>query len=393
MADYGNDWTEEQLEELERRIYETYKLAKEEMQEKVNAYFERFRERDEENRKRLEAGEITEEYYKQWRLAQIGRGQRMEALRDEYARRMNEANKVAAAYINDVTPGIYSLNENYAAYTIEQVSGNVGFNLINEQAVRRLIVEQPELFYRPVIDTPFDIVWNQKKLTSALTAGILQGESIGKIANRFQDVADMNRVSALRNARTAVTSAQNAGIQASYDRALEMGLDFLGKRWVATKDLRTRESHAAMDGKIVPLDGYFETPLGSIMQYPGDMSNARPGDIYNCRCRTVSKEKPGIEAEPREMRVRDPITGKNELISEMTYQEWYAWKQGQDPEAFALAEKKQKNQSADLKQFEKYRKVLGGKFPKTLEGFQRLKYEKTEAWEAAKKEYTEKKGR
>ena len=48
MADYGNDWTEEQLEELERRIYETYKLAKEEMQEKVEAYFERFRERDEE---------------------------------------------------------------------------------------------------------------------------------------------------------------------------------------------------------------------------------------------------------------------------------------------------------------------------------------------------------
>lgn len=328
MADYGNDWTEEQLEELERRIYETYKLAKEEMQEKVNAYFERFRERDEENRKRLEAGEITEEYYKQWRLAQIGRGQRMEALRDEYARRMNEANKVSAAYINDVTPGIYSLNENYAAYTIEQVSGNVGFNLINEQAVRRLIVEQPELFYRPVIDTPFDIVWNQKKLTAALTAGILQGESIGKIANRFQDVADMNRVSALRNARTAVTSAQNAGRQAAYNRAKEMGLGFLRKVWLATKDSRTREAHQEMDGVETTLDGYFETPLGSIMQHPGDRVNGKPGDIYNCRCRTVTKEKPGIQVEPREMWARDPATGKSELIPETTYKEWEAWKQG-----------------------------------------------------------------
>jgi hypothetical protein len=40
--------------------------------------------------------------------------------------------------------------------------------------------------------------------------------------------------------------------------------------------------------------------------------------------RTVEKE--GIEAEPRQMRVRNPETGRNELISEMTYKEWLDWK-------------------------------------------------------------------
>ena len=36
--------------------------------------------------------------------------------------------------------------------------------------------------------------------------------------------------------------------------------------------------------------------------------------------RTVEKE--GIEAEPRMMRVRDPVTGRNVVVEEMTYQEW-----------------------------------------------------------------------
>ena len=40
--------------------------------------------------------------------------------------------------------------------------------------------------------------------------------------------------------------------------------------------------------------------------------------------RTV--EKAGIEAEPRQMRVRDPATGKNVLVNEMTYAEWEKWK-------------------------------------------------------------------
>ena len=75
----------------------------------------------------------------------MGRGKRFEALRDKVAERYTNANEVAISYINDKTPGIYSLNRNYAAYTIEQVSGNVGFDLWDEQTVKRLIVEQPNL--------------------------------------------------------------------------------------------------------------------------------------------------------------------------------------------------------------------------------------------------------
>lgn len=52
-------------------------------------------------------------------LAQIGCGKRFEAIWDRVAEWMTNANKPAAC-INDRTPGGYSLNRNYAAYTIEQ---------------------------------------------------------------------------------------------------------------------------------------------------------------------------------------------------------------------------------------------------------------------------------
>ena len=133
----------------------------------------------------------------------------------------------------------------------------------------------------------------------------------------------MNENSAVRNARTAVTSAQNAGRQASYEHAAAMGIS-VRKRWVATLDKRTRDSHRHMDGKEVPYDQPFHTDLGSTMMYPGDR-NGLPGDVYNCRCTVVSVEKPGIEAEPRMRRVRDPATGNNVVVKDMTYAEWEWW--------------------------------------------------------------------
>lgn len=323
MADLGHQMTDEKLEQLERKVHKTYKEAYKEMQDKVNAYFDRLKDRDEEQKALLEAGKITEQQYQQWRLTQYARGERYRALRDEFARRMNEANKVAAAYINDQTPGIYSLNANYTAYTIEQSGASADFNLIQEQTVKRLIEEEPELFHRPAIDTPLDTVWNQRKLTDSLMAGILMGESTRQIADRFQKVTDMNRTSALRNARTAVTGAQNAGRQATYDRARAMGIE-VDERWRSARDFRVRDSHRLMDGKPKDKDGYFHTPLGSIMRYPGDMQNGKAADVYNCRCTTSTRD--ALEAEPTMMRARDPVTGRNEVVQDMTYQEWYEWK-------------------------------------------------------------------
>ena len=322
MDDFANKETERILAELERKIKVLYADASRDMKKKADVYFARFADRDKKQKEALEAGKITAEEYIQWRLAQIGRGERMEKLRDELAERMLEANKTAAAYINDQTPGIYSLNHNYEAYTIEKVSGNVGFTIYDEQTVRRMIQEDPNLLPKRRVNAPKDKKWNRTQFAAEITSGILQGESIGKLANRVQNLSDANRAGAIRNARTAVTGAQNGGRQATYDRAKEMGLK-LRKRWIATKDNRTRHAHAMLDGQTVDLDKPFEIDGHKIM-FPGDPAGVAYL-IWNCRCTMRTVEKEGIEAEPRKMRVRDPETGKNVLVNEMTYSEWLEW--------------------------------------------------------------------
>ena len=269
----------------------------------------------------------TEEDYKQWRLNQIGRGERFDDLATKVAERYTKANETAIAYVNDDTPGIYSLNRNYAAYTIEQVAGDVGFTLWDEQTVKRLIVEEPDLmpYYPPekAVKRGIDLAYGKQQITASVTSSILQGSSIKKIADDLQNrISDMNRTSAVRAARTAVTGAENAGRMDSYVAAAKMGIK-VRKRWVATKDGRTRHAHQKLDGQTVDWDESFTSELGKI-RFPGD-PRAKPANVYNCRCTLRTVEKPGIEAEPRKMRVRDPKTGRNVVVEEMTYEQWERW--------------------------------------------------------------------
>lgn len=329
--DEAHRLTEKELAALEKRIAKVYREARDELSDAIKIYFERFRERDEEM-KALIGTEIngkvwTEQYYKQWRLNQIGRGERYQDLREKIAERMTKANEVAIAYVNDATSGIYSLNRNYAAYTIERVAGNVGFTLWDESTVRRLIVEEPDLMpYYPkkkALNRGIDLKWGKKQVTKSVTSGLLQGKGVGKIATDLKArVTEMNRASAVRAARTAITSAQNGGRMDSYKAASDIGIK-VRKRWVAIKDGRTRHAHQKLDGQTVAWDEPFTSELGKI-RYPGD-PRAKPANVYNCRCTMRTVEAPGIEAEPRKMRVRDPKTGKNVVVEEMTYEQWERW--------------------------------------------------------------------
>lgn len=387
MIDEGHRITDEELAELEKRIAAEYKKAAEELQARIDAYFERFEKRDAEQKAMIgtivNGKEYTEQDYKQWRLAQIGRGERFEALRDRLAERMTNVNEVAAAYINDTTPGIYSLNRNYAAYTIEkQVGADVGFDLWDEQTVKRLIVEQPDLmpYYPPerAVNRGIDLAYGKSQITKQITSGILQGESIKHLADRLQaNIPDMNRTSAIRAARTAVTGAENAGRLDSYFAAEEMGIK-LKKQWMSTLDGRTRHAHRLLDGQIQDNDKPFESELGDIM-FPGD-PNAEPANVYNCRC-TMVADVEDVDTSDMKRRARTE-TGENEIIDYMTYSEWEQTKQGQKSiEAEQERQKEAARGRRDRKQFEEYRSILGDNMPKTFETFQRWKYNEPEKWE------------
>lgn len=339
--DKGYDLTEKELKALEKRIYDSYREAYDGLTDIIKEYFAKFADRDAAEKARLDDGEITEEQYRQWRLAQIGRGKRFEALRDKVAERMTNANAAAVAYVNDATPGIYSLNRNFAAYTIEQVTGDVGFDLWDEQTVKRLIAEQPELmpYYPPkrALKRGIDLAWGKKQITASVTSSILQGKSIKHMADDLQTrIVTMNRDSAIRTARTAVTGAQNAGRMDSYFAAEKMGIK-CRKEWMATLDGRTRHSHAMLDGEVVDNDKKFSNGC----RFPGD-PQGRPEEIYNCRCTLVSAIE-GIDTASGQRRARNPETGKSELIENMTYAEWAGWKQKTNSDRLSIAVEKIRN--------------------------------------------------
>ena len=330
-SDLGHKMTNKELAKLERRIAKLYREAGEELQATIDAYFEQFKQRDEEMKALIgtvqNGKEWTESDYKQWRLNQIGRGERYQAMRDKVARRMTDANAVAVSYTNDATPGIYSLNRNYSAYTIERVAGNVGFDLWDEQTVKRMIVEQPNLMpYYPkdrALKRGVDLAYGKKQITKSVTSSILQGKSIKHMADDLQTrITTMSRDSAIRTARTAVTGAQNAGRMDSYAAAQKMGIK-LRREWVATLDNRTRHAHAMLDGQQADIDKPFKVDGNEIM-FPGDTS--APGYlVYNCRC-TLIAAVDGVDTSTAQRRARNADTGKTEVISNMTYAEWAGWK-------------------------------------------------------------------
>lgn len=328
--DYAHKMTDAELSKLEQRIAKLYKEAADELTDTVKTYFEQFEKRDAAMKEKLDAGEITEQQYKQWRLAQMGRGKRYEALRDKVANRYTNANETAVAYVNDATPGIYTLNRNYAAYKIEQVSDSADFTLWDEQTVRRLVVEQPDLmpYYPPqrALQRGIDLKYGKQQITASVTSSILQGKSIPRIANDLQRrMQDMNRTSAIRTARTAVTGAQNAGRLDTYRAAQDMGIK-LKKQWLATLDNRTRHAHAMLDGQTVDIDKPFKVD-GYELMYPGDTS--APGYlVYNCRCTQIA-EIDGEDTSSGGRRAIDPETGKSVLVGDMTYAEWAGWKKEQ----------------------------------------------------------------
>lgn len=138
----------------------------------------------------------------------------------------------------------------------------------------------------------------------------MQGKSIPKIAKDFYAVMGSNKKSAVRNARTAVTSAQNGGRQRGFEQAHDNGIKFK-KEWLSAHDGRVRDSHAHLDGVKVEYNKKFPNGL----MYPADPSG-RPEEVYNCRC-TLIADVLGIRGKRTENTVESYQSWLNRKISNM----------------------------------------------------------------------------
>ena len=269
------------MRKLGKRLHKIYAQASEELTEKVNSFFASFEEKDKQMRALFEAGEITKHRYIAWRENQMMSGKRWTDLRDTMAERMTEANKIAARYINGELPAVYAHNFNQVVGDVASQIKGFSFDLVSESTIRKLSTSDKTLLPYKFVDGHRDVRWNTQRVNSQVLQGILQGEDSKQIAGRLMNVTRMNEESAVRNARTAVTSAQNKGRVDAMEDLEEEGV-ILEKEWIATHDERTRDAHDELDRVSVPIDEPFVNSIGEIM-YPGD-PNADPANTYNCRC-------------------------------------------------------------------------------------------------------------
>ena len=283
MADTAHRLTDEKLEEMEKRLSAIYSRAEKEIQKTADEYFSKFAKQDEAKRKLLEQGKITEEEYTKWRKGKVMYGKRFTEMKEQCAKQLLNVNKTAIAYINGELPEVYAINYNALESAVDGVGG-YSFTLVDADTVRNLAVTDTSLLPYKEIDPAKDIPWNMKKINAETLQGILQGESMDKIAKRLRNVQEMNKTQAIRSARTIVTGAENKGRQDSYARAEADGI-ILQKEWLSSDQPgRTRDWHmpSAFTSLIVDQDKPFENSLGKIM-FPGDPS-ADGANVWNCRC-------------------------------------------------------------------------------------------------------------
>lgn len=285
MADTAHRKTDLKLEEMEKRLSAIYSRAEKEIQKTADEYFSRFAKQDEAKRKLLEQGKITEEEYAKWRKGKVMYGKRFTEMKEQCAKQLLNVNQTAMAYINGKLPEVYAINYNALESSVDGVGG-YSFTLVDADTVRNLAVTDTSLLPYKEIDPKKDIPWNMKKINAETLQGILQGESMDKIAKRLRNVQEMNKTQAIRSARTIVTGAENKGRQDSYKRAEKDGI-VMKREWIATNDSRTRHWHAELDGVEVDIDEPWVNEFGKIM-FPGDPS-ADPANTYNCRCSMAAK--------------------------------------------------------------------------------------------------------
>lgn len=312
--DWAEQQTDKQIEELEEEIYKEYKEAYENVKKKYDEYSKQLLENDAKKQKQLADGEITEDDYKKWKVQQLMVGSRWKALETNLAQDLTMVDKKAMSIVNGYLPEAYALNFNYSTYELEEgINIDTSFTLYSRETVERLFREGEIELPKGKVDIPEDMKWNKKHITSAIMQGILSGDDIPTIGERLQQVTDMDRRGAIRNARTLMTGAQNSGRIDAYGRIADMGVE-VKKQWLATLDHRTRDSHQELDGQIVDLDKKFSNGL----LYPGD-PHGEGSEVYNCRC-TLVPFFPKYDTDDWDFERHDQLHRKD--IKYTTYKEW-----------------------------------------------------------------------
>lgn len=294
--DYMSDKMDTYMEQIEDRLSALYANAAYDVNQKFAEFAKGFEKQDANMLAQVEAGKISQEEYTQWRSRKMLQDSMYRSTVDEMSTMLVNTDVAAMALVNNAMPSVVAQSYNFTQALGFEAAKKAGmtqgtFQVYNARSVQKIVKDNPKLLKE--VDRETDSAWNRDKINKEITAGIVQGEPIPKISDRLQRVANMDNNAATRNARTAMTAAENIGRSEAADELKEQGIP-MEEVWSATYDDRTRETHLMLDGTVRDENGYFGADfLVHPLRFPAD-PDGDPEEIYNCRCR-MSLQLKGID--------------------------------------------------------------------------------------------------
>lgn len=286
-SDYMSEIMDERLEQLEERLTALYANAALETQSDFYDFMEKYKKDYLAMLEKLDAEEITKAEFDLWCSKKILKTTQYKEMLATLTNILVNTDVVAMAIISGKLPFVVAQSYNFAqslGFAAADKAGlSVGtFQVYNAWSVQKIIKDNPRLL--PKVDIPLDKQWNQDKINTVITHSIIHGDSIPKVAKRLREVTNMDKNSAIRNARTSMTGAENLGRNESIKFMKKNGVP-VQLMWSATHDSRTRDTHLLLDRTFQNEKGYFgEGILSKLIRFPGDPEGL-PQEIYNCRCR------------------------------------------------------------------------------------------------------------
>jgi hypothetical protein len=301
--DNNSDWMagkqDERLEQLEEKLTALYANAENEIRSEYTDFTKKFEKQDARLAAQVEAGEIPKDEYIAWRKTEILKSNQYSKAVESMSNMLVNTDVAAMATINGELPQVvaesYDFVQALGFEAADKANMSTGtFQIYNADTVEILIRDNPDLLPKAskntidnlggTVDIPEDKKWAKDRINREITQGIVQGKSLTKIADSLSKVTTMDKNAAKRNARTAMTAAENMGRAASAKDLKENGIP-VQEVWSASGDDHVRESHQELDGTTKNEAGYYgEGIIARPLRYPGD-PDGDPEEVYNCRCR------------------------------------------------------------------------------------------------------------
>lgn len=240
-------------------------------------------------------------------LAEMTKYNRLIAMESEILGVLKAANGKAITAINRLPAAVYEESFYRAGWSIDQAAGvALKWGLLPEDAIKESV--QNDLWYL----AEKGMRQNSLSLVSkTITQGLIQGQSFPKMARALAASVERTYSDALRIVRTEGLRAYSLGTMAALNRADDLGVE-VKRVWIATLDDRTRDSHAALDGKEAdPEKGWYIPGTGWVA---GPRLSGNPAEDINCRC-DIGGEIAGLEPKLRR-------TKEDGVVPYTTYSDW-----------------------------------------------------------------------